>query len=347
MEKNSRSSEYQPQIIFDDNSTFHAEQPVIEPTVTLDNHQWQPIDADPVNTHKQPIASSNYSSSKKNRWILKSLFAVIVVILGIELFEFFTTGFNESPITTSLYAVVFAIISGSALMTGLKEFRQLKRLKGRQQLQQQIALVDSADATEVLKAQFSTMITQLPTDLTEQQYQQWQYALSQPYNADELQQAFDRIILQPIDQQAINTIAHYSAEAVVLVSLSPMAALDMMIVLWRNINMIDKIAGLYGIELGYASRLSLLKQVMLNMAYAGVSEVIADWGSSLLSANVVSKLSSKLAQGAGAGVLTARLGIKTVELTRPLLHTQALNYNLPSIKKAMINNLTSSILKRK
>lgn len=82
--------------------------------------------------------------------------------------------------------------------------------------------------------------------------------------------------------------------------------------------MLDEIAQLYGLKLSYWSRIKLIKQVFVNMVYAGASELIADVGTELLGADLLGKLSARIAQGLGAGMLTARLGLKTIELCRPI-----------------------------
>ena len=87
---------------------------------------------------------------------------------------------------------------------------------------------------------------------------------------------------------------------------------------WRNLTMIDKIVGLYGLKLGYWSRIKLIKNVFVNMVYAGASELITDFGSDLIGADLVGKISGRMAQGVGAGLLTSRLGIKTIHLCRPI-----------------------------
>ena len=98
--------------------------------------------------------------------------------------------------------------------------------------------------------------------------------------------------------------------------------------LWRNLKMIDEIASLYGLKLSYWSRIKLLKQVFINMVYAGATELIADVGTDLLGADLLGKLSARLAQGLGAGMLTARLGLKTMHLCRPIPFEE----NAPKLK---------------
>ncbi|XPE55673.1 DUF697 domain-containing protein [Shigella flexneri] len=74
---------------------------------------------------------------------------------------------------------------------------------------------------------------------------------------------------------------------------------------WRCL--INRIATLYGIELGYYSRLRLFKLVLLNIAFAGAAaNWCAKWGY-LMSQDLAAGSSTRAAQGIGAGLLTARL----------------------------------------
>jgi putative membrane protein len=119
----------------------------------------------------------------------------------------------------------------------------------------------------------------------------------------------------------LKEIAKFSSESVVLVALSPIAIIDMLLMLWRNLRLVNKIAALYGLKLSYWSRIKLIKQVIINMAYAGASELVADLGADLLGAELLGKLSARMAQGLGAGMLTARLGLKAMHLCRPIPFT--------------------------
>ncbi|SUH09039.1 Membrane protein YcjF [Salmonella enterica subsp. enterica] len=54
-----------------------------------------------------------------------------------------------------------------------------------------------------------------------------------------------------------------------MIAVSPLALVDMAFIAWRNLRLINRIATLYGIELGYYSRLRLFRLVLLNIAFAG------------------------------------------------------------------------------
>ena len=82
----------------------------------------------------------------------------------------------------------------------------------------------------------------------------------------------------------------------------------MFFIAWRNIRLINKIAAIYGIELGYFTRLRLLRMVFVNLAFAGATEIVQDLGMDWLSQDITAKLSVRAAQGIGVGLLTARIG---------------------------------------
>ena len=117
----------------------------------------------------------------------------------------------------------------------------------------------------------------------------------------------------------------------------------MFFIAWRNIRLVNQIARLYGIELGYVSRLRLLRMVLVNMAFAGATELIQDLGVNWLSQDLTAKLSARAAQGIGVGLLTARLGIKAMEFCRPLAFESNEKPRLSHIHKELLSHLGASI----
>lgn len=103
--------------------------------------------------------------------------------------------------------------------------------------------------------------------------------------------------------------------------------------------MVNQIAQIYGIELGYWSRLRLLKMVLLNLAFAGATEVVQDIGLDWLSQDLTAKLSARAAQGIGVGLLTARLGIKAMEFCRPLAFQAGEKPRLNHIQQELLGQL--------
>ncbi|NIG88307.1 YcjF family protein [Serratia symbiotica] len=152
---------------------------------------------------------------------------------------------------------------------------------------------------------------------------------------------------QPVlDNQARREISHSAAELTLMIAISLLALVDMAFIAWRNIRLINRIAALYGIELGYFSRIRLFRLVLLNIAFAGASELVREVGMDWMSQDLPARLSARAAQGIGAGLLTARLGINAVELCRPLPWLEGEKPKLGDFRSELIGQLKDRLKKR-
>ncbi|WP_114326574.1 YcjF family protein [Candidatus Colwellia aromaticivorans] len=297
--------------------------------VIFDNQDYLPIDEQkelPALLNEQTLEHNLTATKSKPRWLWRIALTLLTGVIGVETVDFFMMGFVNSPIITSVYGVILSCLIVLASSSVFSEWSTLRQFKCREKLKQQACelLSDNSLTKEQnisaldVKTFCQKVSENLPCDLVSEQEQAWQDALNAQYSDAELLQLYSRLVLTKVDEKAMAEIAKFSTEAVVLVALSPVALIDMLIILWRNLRMINKVALLYGIKLGYWSRIKLIRQVFVNMAYAGASELIADFGSDMIGADLLGKLSGRLAQGLGAGMLTARLGVKTMQLCRPI-----------------------------
>ncbi|VTN08450.1 Domain of uncharacterised function (DUF697) [Raoultella terrigena] len=155
-------------------------------------------------------------------------------------------------------------------------------------------------------------------------------------------------LVQPVlDAQARREISRSAAESTLMIAVSPLALVDMAFIAWRNLRLINRIATLYGIELGYYSRLRLFRLVLLNIAFAGASELVREVGMDWMSQDLAARLSARAAQGIGAGLLTARLGIKAMELCRPLPWIADDKPRLGDFRRELIGQLKETLQKSK
>ena len=328
--------------------------------VFFDNKDYLPIDEEPelpINLIEQ--VNSNHTVEKvksRPRWLWRIVFSLFAVVIGVEAFDFFMAGFTQSPIMTGIYAVILTclvILASSSLFSEWSTLRQFKRREKLKQKANELLTMQDANVSQSKDGlnveQFCQNITEnLPCDLVfdnEKEHEKiWQDALDNHLSNNELLQLYSRLVLSKVDEKAMAEIARFSTEAVVLVALSPVAIIDMLIILWRNLRMINKVAGLYGLKLGYWSRIKLIRQVFVNMVYAGASELIADFGTDMLGADLLGKLSGRLAQGLGAGMLTARLGVKTMQLCRPIPFED--KPKLSQIRREMITTVKNLISRK-
>jgi len=307
-------TKFQQQILFDEQEVKikSNEQLPMAQQVVIDNENWQGVEVE-----EQDILVTQ-ESNKPSGWLWKIFFAVCGGVLTFELIDFFTVGMVDSPILTSLYGILLLMLTFLASSSVIKEVSGLSQLKKREKLRELLSELSENDQVGKAANVLEKVTSSLATDLTQTQRDTWQSTIDSQYSDAELLKLYSRQVLSETDQEALPEVTRYSSESVVLVALSPIALLDMLIMLWRNLKLIDKVAGLYGLKLGYWSRIKLVKHVIANMIYAGASEVVADVSADMLGADILGKLSGRLAQGLGAGMLTARLGLKAIYLCRPL-----------------------------
>ncbi|WP_206484466.1 TIGR01620 family protein [Thalassotalea sp. G2M2-11] len=319
------------QILFDELNTLDSDQQpvVIEEQVFIENDELNEV---------EPQVPADVDMPNKPSWLWRIAISLLAVLVIIETVEFFILGFNQEPIIASLYGALLLILSLIVGSSALREYQGLRQLKRREKLKQQVnenATITSQRSAETLCREIAA---QLPVDLLSEQEKQWQQTVQKELSNEEVLQLFSKQVLSKVDKKALEKVSKYSTESVVIVALSPIAIIDMLLMFWRNLKMIDEIAHLYGLRLSYWSRIKLIKQVFINMLYAGASELIADLGSDLLGADLLGKLSARLAQGLGAGMLTARLGLKAMTLCRPIPFDQQ-SPKLKDVRKQIIGQI--------
>ncbi|MDN6179784.1 MAG: YcjF family protein [Halomonas subglaciescola] len=204
---------------------------------------------------------------------------------------------------------------GSAAM--LKELTRLKRLKRHDKLRQRLAELPQRSPQRALGLACQLQ-TQLKLNDDDPHWAAFRRAQEPHHSGQDTLMLLDHHLLGPRDREAQRLISRMCGETAVMVAVSPLTLVDMALVAWRNIAMVDRLCRLYGLELGYASRLRLFKTVLHNMAFAGASELATDAGMDMLSLDMTGRLSARAGQGLAVGLLSARLGLRALRLCRPL-----------------------------
>ncbi|WP_147198109.1 YcjF family protein [Pantoea sp. CCBC3-3-1] len=175
--------------------------------------------------------------------------------------------------------------------------------------------------------------------------QRWQASLHETHNDREIVALYAQLVQPVLDLQARREIGRSAAESTLMIAVSPLALVDMAFIAWRNLRLVNRIAVIYGIELGYFSRLRLFRLVLLNMAFAGASELVREVGMDWMSQDLAARFSARAAQGIGAGLLTARLGVKTMELCRPLPWLENDKPRLGDFRRDLVTQLKETMQK--
>lgn len=277
-----------------------------------------------------------------------------LVLFGVAIFaqsiQWLIDTFQAKQWIYFAFAIAFFGISLAGVGSIISEWRKLVWLRKHhqnQQVSQQLLLEDSNTSGEMaVKFCQSTLANLRKTPLIEQAEKRWLNELDEAYNSQEVLFLFSQNVLQPIDKQVKKLISQSAAENAVIVAVSPLAIVDVLMMAWRNIALVNKITRAYGMELGYFSRLKLFKMVLKNMVFAGATEIATDVGMDIFSQNLTAKLSMRAAQGIGVGLLTARLGIKAMEFCRPVALTRAERPTLSVVRQELLGVLKDRVFSK-
>lgn len=267
-------------------------------------------------------------------------FVLMVLVLALwQWIDFVMAGVKDGQPLALAWCAVSGLLFLFILKLMLTEGLKLRRLKRQQDVQQQAQRLMQNNAMGEAKPWCEHMCKRLGVEKEQPSYDAWLYSLSPAHSDAEVIELYDQLILKPIDEKVRQVILKYASESAVLIAITPLALFDMLFVFWRNLKMINEISRLYGIELGYLSRVQLLKHLALNMVAAGVSELVIDASVDAFSADLAGKVSLKLGQGLGVGLLTARLGVRSAKLLRPILWQSGQEIRLANIRQQLSKQL--------
>jgi len=259
-------------------------------------------------------------------WGLLGALGLGLVQLGLWLAEQLSLGLGLAW----LWLPVLALVVGGAGHRLLVEWRQLRRLRRLARWR--------AEAPDG-EAHYLPSLAKACGLADTEGFARWQSQCEPHHSPAEQQALFSQLVLGHADTLARQQIVRWSSEAAVLVAVSPLAIVDILLVLWRSLRMLDAIAACYGVTLGYWSRITLLRQILRHALYLGAAEAVTEVGLDWLGAELTARLSTRVAQGLGAGLLSARLGIQAMSLCRPLPFSPNERPRLAQIRVDLLQHL--------
>ncbi|MDF1893597.1 YcjF family protein [Rahnella contaminans] len=346
------SEPIKPRIDFETELKAPAD-PVIRPALTFDemiSERFTPVTVETDEQQEEGEAEAVLSRALKPR---RSLWGKIVrlgvAVLGISVVAQGVQWVHQAWVQQDWVALGACTAGGLIIVAGVgsvaTEWRRLYRLRQRADERDEARELMHSHGTGKGRAFCEKLAAQAGLDNSHPALQRWQASLHETQNDREVVELYARLVQPVLDAQARREISHSAAESALMIAVSPLALVDMAFIAWRNLRLVNRIAVLYGIDLGYYSRIRLFRLVLLNMAFAGASELVREVGMDWMSQDLAARLSARAAQGIGAGLLTARLGIKTMELCRPLPWLEGDKPKLGDFRKELIGKLKNSMVK--
>jgi putative membrane protein len=131
----------------------------------------------------------------------------------------------------------------------------------------------------------------------------------------------ERELMSPLDQQARFLISSAAQRVSLVTAISPRALFDVAFVFAASLRLIRQLALLYGGRPGALGMIKLMRHVLAHLAITGGMAASDSVIQQILGHGLTAKLSQRLGEGFLNGLLTARLGLAAIDVTRPLPFT--------------------------
>jgi putative membrane protein len=149
----------------------------------------------------------------------------------------------------------------------------------------------------------------------------------------------ERELMTPLDQEARRIVSVAAQRVSVVTAVSPRALFDVLFVFVAALKMIRQLARLYGGRPGALGMISLLRHVIAHLAITGGMAAGDSLVQQVLGHGIAAKLSQRLGEGVLNGLLTARLGLAAIDVTRPLPFT--------ALPRPALTDLATDLLRKR
>ena len=269
-----------------------------------------------------PIEAPRVLARRGFRWGTLFWFAVGGLVLlgsGLGVVNLIEDLFARSQ-TLGYVALAFAAAAALALAVVIgREAFGMARLTAIEKLHQR--------AIEVLRSDDRAESRAVVNDLLKLAHENPQLARARAAlqsHSDDIIDGGDRIrlaereLMTPLDEEARRLVSSAAQRVSIVTAVSPRALVDVLFVLLVSLRMIRQLAWLYGGRPGALGMIRLMQHVIANLAITGGIAASDSMIQQMLGHGIAAKLSQRLGEGILNGLLTARLGLAAIEVTRPL-----------------------------
>jgi putative membrane protein len=149
----------------------------------------------------------------------------------------------------------------------------------------------------------------------------------------------ERELMTPLDQEARRLVSTAAQRVSIVTAVSPRALIDVLFVFAASLRLVRQLARLYGGRPGTLGLIKLMRHVIAHLAITGGMAASDGLVQQVLGHGIAAKLSQRLGEGVLNGLLTARLGLAAIDVTRPLPFT--------ALPRPVLGDLAKDLLRKR
>lgn len=310
-----------------DEAPFPSPEPAPTPTArrrTRRRAEPQEIARQPDDTVTLPADVGTAPAAPKRRWSWLGLFAWGVsglagLALSISVYAFIEDLFSRTPVLGGLAAVLAAMAVLGLIGMVLREWVALRRLREVESLRtradEAVAQDDRKKAIAVLK-DLSALYADRPG--TARGRTAMKAHLREIIDGRDLIGLGERELLSSLDREAVSAVVGSARRVAAVTALSPRALVDVLFVLFTALALVRRLAVIYGGRPGVFGFMRVLRHAVAHLAVTGGMAAGDSLMGEVIGKGIAARLSAKLGEGIVNGLMTARLGIATIDVLRPL-----------------------------
>ncbi|MDT8327059.1 MAG: TIGR01620 family protein [Roseovarius sp.] len=277
-------------------------------------------------------------------WLARAFWALALGLLGavvsVAAWDFAFGLIARLPILGYAVAAMGAGLLIVALMLALREMAGFARL-GRLDALNRAAVAalaggDLAQARDVVARMQALYATR---DEARWGLERLKERAPEQFDAEALIGLAETELLTPLDALALREVESAARQVATVTALVPLALADVLGALVANLRMIRRVAEIYGGRAGVLGSWRLARAVMSHLVATGAVAVGDDLISSVAGGGLVSKLSRRFGEGVVNGALTARVGVATIEVCRPLPFVRVRRPSVTGLVKRALTGL--------
>lgn len=289
-------------------------------------------------------------AAKPLRFLGKAMYALFALVSSLVLWQTVQLALflhQQHWALAAVFTVMLLLVVVTVVRAAMEFFLYQRDFRRIGELQEQ-ARQCRDQRTAILKKQWLEQLRALYQDKPQQVLLEQALANVPDYSDDrELLNHLDHHFIHQLDQQALARISYHSQQVALVVSLSPFAALDMLLSLWRSVRMLDEICQVYGVRPSLPARTHLLRLVFEQMTLAGATDLLtdhlADQVADFTSNRLLGVVSSQVASGVGVAVYSARIGLRAMTLCRPIPPTDDQKPGMSRLIKSILSSLEARL----